>query len=334
MKTMKLVFAVIGLMLLFGCIGGEQPNPTQNESKNITPPVKIIVGEQQNQTGTKNLTEETPSENQTKGADYFYNPDQIFGIFFMDIAENGSQTDAILVKKGDLDILIDAGSKEKGGKVVDFLHAHGVDDIEVLISTSADPQRYGGIEAVAENFGIEEFWWSGDGSNSEYVKIVEQMGEKARIVKDGFSTNLNGMKFDLINPPQKPFGDFNNDAIVTRITDRNFSILLTSGIQTGAQGLLTNQKANQIKNQIITAPYYGVGAGTSNIGIFLITAKPQVMIITGSSDDSAKNGGSREPYKKLMKQYGIKWYETYVNGTIRVSSDGMTYDIQSLGKGQ
>ena len=123
----------------------------------------------------------------------------------------------------------------------------------------------------------------------------------------------------------------NNDAIVLRVTDRNFSILLTSGIQTGAQGKLISEKRNLIRADIIQAPYYGVGAGTSSIGLFLITAKPKTMIITGGSDETAANGGSRDPYKRLMLEHNITWYETYVNGTVRIVSTGQNYSIDSLG---
>ena len=78
------------------------------------------------------------------------------------------------------------------------------------------------------------------------------------------------------------------------------------------------------------APYYGVGAGTSSIGLLLLAAEPKAVIITGSADDSAANGGSREPFKRLMDQYGIPWYESYADGGLRVTTDGYEYAIQSL----
>ena len=78
------------------------------------------------------------------------------------------------------------------------------------------------------------------------------------------------------------------------------------------------------------APYYGVGVGTSAIGLLLLAAEPQDVIITGSSDDSAANGGSREPFTRLMEQYGIDWYEVYAEGGLRITTDGQDYAIQSL----
>ena len=341
---MRILAGIIVSMLLFGCLGGgEQPPGDAGNETNITnqtqkPPVQIIIGGQTNQTTGGNATEgPPPPPPELNGTQYEYNPDQLFGVYFIDVGGPGLQGDAILIKKGDLDVLVDAGAAEKGGMVVDFLRSKGVDDIEVLISTAADPRRYGGMGAVAEAFTIEEFWWNGDASHdANYSAVVERMTEAAeskdvRVVEDGFTADLNGMNFTAINPSDAArFDDVNNDAIVLRIVDRDISILLTSNIQTGAQGKLLNNKLDMIQVNILQAPYYGVGAGTSNIGVFLIKSKPQAVVISGSSDESAVNGGSREPFKRLMEQHGIPYYENYVAGALRISSDGKEYSIQAL----
>jgi competence protein ComEC len=339
---MRIVIGIIVLMLLFGCNGEDGPLPEENITNvtNVTeeepPPVTIIIGEQENQTVEANLTEEEEEvENVTEGIDYEYDPDQPLGLYFIYVGDTALHGDAILIKKGDMDVLVDAGPQQKSGEVIDFLRSRGVDDIEVLISTNGDPRHYGGIKAVADAFGIEELWWGGnDFGDAQYLDTINKVKSEAKstqVVEDGYTADLNGMDFEVLNPPAvDKFDDVNNDAIVTRIKDRNFSILLTSGIQTGAQGRLINQRTSEIKNPVIQAPYYGVGAGTGNIGIFLVTAKPEVMILSGSADDSPENGGSREPFERLMDQYGIEWRKNYEEGTLRITSDGTSYDIQAL----
>ncbi|MFH0737641.1 MAG: hypothetical protein V1827_03740 [Candidatus Micrarchaeota archaeon] len=333
-------------ILLAGCTDGGSP-PADNQSnqtpvKNDTPAV-IIIKNQTNQTIEKNETDgfeppPPPPQNDT-GFGYTYDPDQMLGVFLIDVGGPGLQGDAVLIKKGDLDILVDAGPKEKSAKVVDFLRAHSVDDIEVLVSTNADPRRFGGIGEVASVFAIEEFWWSGDDfDDPDYIAAVQKASEDAetvRIVEEGYGADLGGINLTVLNPPSGDrFDDFNNDAVVIRFVDRGFSMLLTSGIQTGAQGLLLNQHEDQLIADVLQAPYYGVGMGTSAIGVFLINAKPETVVISGSSDESAANGGSRDPFKRLMEQYGIRYYENYVNGSLRITSNGETYTVQALGKGQ
>lgn len=344
MKTYVLLAGLLLFIGFFGCLGGGQtelpPDENKTNETNKTQ-INIIIEEQKNQTAEKNETEESPPEEppETKELEYQYDPEQKFGIYFIDVGGPLLQGDAILIKKGDCDILVDAGSAEKSNRVIDFLRSHDVDDIEVLVSTNADPRHYGGMGAVADKFKIEEFWWNGEMfTDNDYATLITRMENGTKTVRkigDGFTADLNGISFTALNPPAgDTFDDVNNDAIVLRVVDRNFSLLLTSGIQTGAQGRLINQKTNDIKTEIMQAPYYGVGSGTSNIGVMLISAKPKIMIISGSKDESAANGGSRDPFKRLMTQYGIKWYENYVNGSVRIVGDGQVYNISVLGPGQ
>ncbi len=341
---MRLILVLVGVLLLFGCVGEEQPPQVEENITNVTaePPVTIIVGEQENQTIIQDYTEEPPGEEQpppekpvTIDLEYEETPEGVLGVYFIYVGGPGLHGDAILIKKGDFDMLVDAGPEENAGRVVDFLRSRGVDDVEVLVSTNADSRRYGGMENVASYFDIEHFWWSGESfGDADYSAFVNSMESEAKLVREverGFTTELNGINFEVLNPPKDRFEDVNNDALVIRVMDRNFSMLLTSGIQKGAQDKLVNEQAGKIKNQVVQAPYYGVGVGTSGIGLFLITAQPDDMIISGSADDSPENGGSREPFKRLMNQHGIAYYENYVDGTIRVTTDGQSYAIQGLG---
>jgi competence protein ComEC len=338
---MRLILGLIAMLMLFGCVIGEEPlngENVTNDSNETPSPVTIIVEEQENQTIEQNFTEEDDGpliEDSTTELEYEYTPEENVGVYFIYVGGPGLHGDAILIKKGDFDMLVDAGPQENAGKVVDFLNSRDVDDIEVLVSTNADPRHYGGLDLIADNFDIEHVWWSGDTfGDQEYAAVVDCLEDDSKLVTEvekGFVMDLNGMTVEVLNPPTGRFEDVNNDAIVTRITDRNFSLLLTSGIQSGAQGKLANEQPGKIKSHVIQAPYYGVGAGTSGIGIFLITADPDDMVISGSADDSPENGGSREPYKRLMNQYDIAWCENYVNGTIRITTDGQSYAIQGLG---
>jgi len=332
--------ALFAALLLTGCLGGgEQPPVQENKTNqtNATTVVNIIVQTQTNQTMGQNITAQPPEENVSVAnvTLYEYNPNQTFAVYFLYVGGPGLHGNAVLIRKGGLSVLVDAGPAENAGKVLDFLRSHEVHRLDVIVSTNADPRNYGGIGAVADAFPVQEFWWTGEAYGDQaYSALAQRMTnatKRVRIVERGFTQDLNGMEFRALNPPTtQRFEDVNNDAAVFRVSDRNFTLLLTSGIQTGAQGRLLNDEKENIQTQVMQAPYYGVGSGTSNIGIFLITAKPKDMIISGSGDESPANGGSREPFKRLMKQYGIAYYENYVNGTLRISSDGSSYAIQAV----
>ncbi len=340
---MRILIGLLALLLIFGCVEERPPETNVTPDENVTepPPVTIIIEDQQNQT-TEDVVipEDEPEENDTGDPtviDFVVEEGEPTGIFFIDVGDDFNHGNSILIKKGELDILIDAGPKEKANVVVDFLNSRSVDDIEVLISTNPDPRNYGGLETVIENFAVEQFWWSGESfGDQKYIQITNRISGKAKmtsLVEDGFSKELGGLKIEILNPPIERFDDSNNDAVVMKITEGNVSALLLSGIQKGAVQKLTNEKKSEIKTDIMMAPYYGTGEGTRDIGLFLLAAEPDYVIVTGSSDDSAENGGSREPFERLMEQYGIESLQTYVNGTLRVTTDGSEYAIQNVTSG-
>lgn len=339
---MRILVLLLALMLVFGCTEQPpQPPPNQtvapNQTNGSNQTINVIIGPQQNQTAGENATKppEPPPDTGRPGPKYDEEPNATLGMYFIYVGGPELHGSATLIKKGDVDILVDAGPAENAGRVVDFLRSRNVDDIELLVSTSADLRSYGGIPAVADHFEVESFWWGGSTfDDPAYEGIVARMQgvpEGASIVHAGNATALSGVMLEVLNPAASGrFGDINNDAIVLRVSDRNFSMLLTSNIQKGAQGRLINDEPEAIRTQVMQAPYYGVGAGTSDIRVFLINARPEAMVIAGSGDESAANGGSRDPFRRVMRDYNITWHENYVNGSLRLTSDGRTYAIGAV----
>ena len=340
-KTITIVFLLVVFVFVFGCINGEngQP-PEENETGNITN-ITVIIEEEQNVSIGVNESdgEEIPEEEEEiwEGIEYSYEPNATLGVYFLDTCDygTGEHGAAIFIKKGDLDILVDAGPAASAGKVVDYLKLRNIDDIDVLISTCADYRRYGGLDDVLDEFEVEEFWWGGEKmQDPEYGRIIDKATAKAksvRVVERGYETELNGIDIDALNPKMRDrFDDINNDAIVLRVDDRNLTLLLMSNIQTGAQGDLVSEFPDEIKVEIIEAPYYGVGAGTAFIALFLQESMPKYVVIEGCSDETMEvEGSTRLPFKRLMEQeqYEVDYFETYKQGTIRITVDEMGYSI-------
>jgi beta-lactamase superfamily II metal-dependent hydrolase len=345
----RVILGIVLMFLLFGCIdlGGDTTptTPITNQTGNGQPATgnatndsTIVIGTQENQTIEQNVTPpEPPKPNVTENISYNVSPNSSFAIYFIYVGEltNKIHGEAILIKKDDFEMLVDAGPSENAGKVIDFLKSRSVDDLEVVVSTNADPWHYGGLGQVASNYEIEEFWWSGktfnDGEYSSIVDAISSKAENTTIIERGFEASYHGMDFEVLNPKTKAFEDVNNDAIVIRMDDRNFSIVLLSGVQFGAQSEMINNMKDKLQVNMMSAPYYGLGAGTSGIGNFLTSAKPETMIVSGGPDESAASGGARDPFRRLMDEHNVNYYENYKGGTIRVASDGSTYAVSYFG---
>jgi competence protein ComEC len=337
----KIIILILALFLAFGCLGAE--TKPANTSRGEQKPITININNQTNQPTITNETAPTepidPVENPINNSvdpRYVEEPSVPFAIYFIDASDSTTHANAVLVKKGDFDLLIDAASEGRSGKVIDFLRSKNVDDIEVLVSTNADPRNYGGISRVLDTYEIENFWVGEESSNNDYSRIVDKAENEARKsyrVYRGFEKEYNGIKFEVLNPDKdRPFGDVNNEGVIIKVTNGNFSALLLGSAQTGVQGRLLNEEEGKVVDiPVIQAPYYGVGAGTSNIGIYLNKAKPKDVIISGSGTENAVMGGSRDPFRRLLNQYHIQYYETYRNGSIKVISNGLDYAVERDG---
>lgn len=348
--TIYKFFIVLGLVIFFfGCIEEKNGSPIKNGTKtekNIVFGPIIIIKEYEfilsrNNTRPENNTNISNISNKTI-PDYTFEPEKNLFIFFI----NASYTpnpylavpqerhgEAILIKKGDADILIDSGVAEQSTYLVNFLKAKGVDDLELFIITHARQENYGGMESILEHFEIEQFMWNKDnGGDQTYSSLLKKVEEKnIKIIEANYLTqlSLNGINFLVINPRNgtERFFNIDNDGIVLKITDRNFSIMTTGDVPFGAQ--LRIEKHYDPKSTVLQIPNYGLGSGSSNIFFLLDKVSPESAVITGHYVDPLDE---RLKIRESLKLKGIKYYTTYnasrsSTNIVRIISDGQEYSI-------
>ncbi|MFA6531103.1 MAG: MBL fold metallo-hydrolase [Candidatus Micrarchaeia archaeon] len=339
----KLLVLAVVLFLFFGCInfdflGGQKDGSTVTVTNGSQTGTSLVITSKTNYSTLNNDTNSNGKLNGSVGFRYVQTPDAMAVVYFIPVADESNQGDAIFIKKGDVDILIDAGPDTDGGKVIDFLKSKKVDDIEILVSTHPDPEHYGGIRAVAEKYGIEQFWWVGNSfGNTNYDKLISDLkarGVDVKIVSRDSTTSINGMNLRILNPPSTAVsaeGDadaMDNNAVAIKLLDRNFCLMFTSDILYEAQtqiGLLPDIQCN-----ILQMPYHGLGIGTSNIAMMLIKVQPKDAIVSGGVTDFHSQGGQQNSRISMFELLRIKDINSYVNyekGAVKVVSDGKTYAI-------
>lgn len=277
--------------------------------------------------------------------DYTFSPNQTLYVFFINVsyipdwtagAGNEHQGEAILLKKGDADILIDAGPAQNADYLINFLREKGVDDLELLVSTHARPENYGAMGKLLDNIPVEQFMWSGnDGDDAQYAALVQKAENLSKkTVSSAYLSNLsiNGINLMVINPHDgaSRLGSIDNNGLAFKISDRNFCLMTTSDIAYGAQTSIANSAQFSPKCAILQIPNYGLGAASSEIGSFLSKVAPKTAIITGSSFDPANE---RYSIYEQLRLANITIYKNFENGTatnvLRITADGYNYSISS-----
>ncbi|MDD5023410.1 MAG: MBL fold metallo-hydrolase, partial [Candidatus ainarchaeum sp.] len=194
-KTLFLL--ILGLMIFYGCINldvGEK----ETDGETTTPDGETIIntsldiGDEQ---GGSNIPG-GGNNGEPVGGDYDYQPDSGIAIYFIDVGRvESKQGEAILIKKGEYEILVDTGPEESDEELVSFLKNIVEGDLEILVLTHDDEEHWGGTENVLDNFKIKTAWVNKKGGSDEYNNLISKIeGEKITVneVKRGYEFNANG----------------------------------------------------------------------------------------------------------------------------------------------
>lgn len=326
---MRLLVVILLLFLTLGCVSEQTSSPEIKEIKRFLNISKFTILEEKETIikGEKNFDENSANKSLEKQLSYNFEPNQSLIIFFIDVSYNYSYLhelknpkrhgEAILLKKGDADILIDSGVEERANYLIDFLFKVGVDDIELYIATHGRKENYGGMRAVFGNFSVETLMWNNfTGDDENYYNLIENLSKKVkRVIIADYLMNfsINGIDFIVLNPKQnEKFLSIDNDGIVLKIIDRNFCLLTTGDITAGAQLRLSNdrniEKNISLQCKVLQIPNYGLGAGSGNIDIFLDRVKPTFAVITGSFFDPYRE---RQTIISKLKIRNIDYFSTF-----------------------
>lgn len=321
----KMIVVLLAALLLFaGCPGNGEtatvPGETGAEtSPGVTEHVSISPG-----TGTQVSAGEKEAETLPPATEYAENPDTNLFTYFISVGYGDTQGDAILIKKGDFDMLVDAGPYENRHAVVNFLFEKGVDDIEVLVSTHDDPEHYGGISYVGENFRIGEIWRPQEGSDA-YTAMLDSLPSSGGVkyMGKGDERIYNGIRIIVQNPEKGSgrFFDSDNDGIVLRLEDRGFCTLLTADIDGSAQ---TKILMDAEPCDVVQAPWHGMSEGLSHLDFFFDKLEPYALIVSGSEKDWTK---TRQTLFLKAQLRGIDVYENYDGKSAKVTFDGNDFAV-------
>lgn len=326
MVSMKWIAFGLVLLLVFGCTGPEA-TPAGNGTPatgNQTGGGHLVIGE-----GEGTVVTQGGGEAPVPAANYTSTPSSDLRVYFFNVGYGDIQGDAILIKKGDLDILVDAGPVEKQQSLVTMLLEKGVDDFELVVSTNDDPEHTGGLQYVSTKFKFGELWRPEEGSENYTAYLNGLHAESYRIVGAGDSETLNGVKLTVLNPikGEDRFFDVNNDGVVLKVEDRGSCILLTGDIL-GSQRYVADASG---PCDIVQWPNHGMSEGLTEINYFMDKTQPVLIVISGSATDwtnsrqSLINAAFLGNNESVVRNITV--LENYLGKDVSVIWDGEMYNV-------
>jgi len=266
-------------------------------------------------------------------------------ITFLDVGHG----DSILIElpKGKT-MLIDGGGLYEDqfdiGKnvVAPFLWKKKIHRIDTLVLTHPDPDHFKGLNFIASQFSIGQFWDGGLQSDSEsYFRLKDILSEKKTerltLTEKTPPQSIKGVELSFFNPPaldeiQKPkkISSFiNNSSLVIKLRFKNVSFLFPGDIEKEAEERML-RKDYPLKVDVIKIPHHG--SLSSSTPLFLEKVKPAYAILSVGE----RNLG-RLPHPEVLRRYselGSRIFRTDRHGAITMITDGEKIEIKTFLKGE
>ena len=283
-KIFLLIFLSLGLFL-FGCLDNPENN-SNNSSGNLADANKEMASQNIEVHETEQIYSNNNSNSEEPPSEYTVTPEANLKIYFIGLGSDSAtnSSEAILIKKGDLDILVDASNSKYGKKLSNFLTDAQVDDIELFISTYDDPNRYSGLEEVSRHFKIGSIARANLGSE-EYKDYLDSFGLTESYLEEGDTITLNNVSITVLAPSKSHYSlaqlEPNVGALILKVEDRDFCALLTSDASETTLNYVASRKLAK-DCDVVEAPRYGLWVDELHFPQILADADPSALVITGS----------------------------------------------------
>ncbi len=246
-----------------------------------------------------------------------------FSVHFIDVG----QGDCLLIRSGNISVLIDSGEKEYSSKVIAYLEAQNIKKLDYIIATHPHSDHIGGLSDIIDQFPVGKIYMSGvpkeiTPTTAIYENLLNTIKKNdLKISCPNFRETLDLGKAKLeLFPPRKKYDNLNNCSIISKLTCGDTTFLFTGDAEKEAEQDLIKSGVDLNANVLKVGHH---GSGTSSSDEFLEKVYPQFCIISCGADNSF-NHPNKSTVVRLNK-YTQNVIRTDLFGTIIIETDGKNY---------
>jgi len=246
----------------------------------------------------------------------------IVTVYFFDVG----QGDSIFIDTNNKDVLIDGGPRSASLTVLNYLSELNISHVDIVVATHPDADHIGGLITVLNSsIQVDMVLYNNQTSTTKtYQEFISLAGDKMVVAERGQVYVLDyNVNFTVLNPTQPlEFSDTNDNSIVLRLQVENISFLFTGDATFETEENMMNAGLN-LKSQVLKVAHHGSKYSTSTE--FIQAVKPIYAVI--SVGENPYGHPSPETIQRLLNEDVIV-YNTQVSGTIVMSTDGQTIQVQ------
>jgi len=244
-------------------------------------------------------------------------------IHFIDVG----QADATFIVTDGGTMLIDAGSRRSGPRVVEYLQELGIEEITYVVATHPHEDHIGGMDLVLNAFTIGTVPLPDiSHTTATYERMIEAI-ETHNIPTyaplAGHVFEMGGAVFTVIHPTHNDNGRNLNDwSISKHVAFGNFSMVTTGDAEIPAEREMIATGLN-LSAEVLRLGHHG--SRTSTTQEFLDAVDPSIVIIQVGADNRYGH-----PHQEVMDRLtGMRIYRNDHHGDIVLTTDGTNIDIST-----
>ena len=254
----------------------------------------------------------------------------VLDVYVLDVGQGDS---IFLRSPAGKTMLVDA-SVSGAYEVIDkFLQAQGVNKLDIVIGTHPHADHIGGMRKVVENYEIGAYYMPDAATNTAtFEKLLDTLDARNVPVRQAIAGENAFIPWDeqveirILSPFGGEEYDLNNASVVCRVRFGDTAIMLTGDAEAPAEKTALNElPASYFAATVLKMGHHGSSSSTTQA--FFDAVNPAIAIMSLGADNTY--GHPHKETLALLKDAGIPYYRTDLDGTVRITLDGSTYVVET-----
>jgi competence protein ComEC len=200
--------------------------------------------------------------------------------------------------------------------VLPFLHAQGLDKIDLLVVSHGDNDHIGGAASLMRGMDTEQVLTSVPKQLLAYIPLECTAGQ---------SWLWDEVKFTILSPHQE-FVSENDKSCVLKIQSKQGGVLLTGDIEAATEAWLVKTYGEVLKSKVLIAPHHG--SKTSSTAGFLQAVQPDYVLIPAGFHNQF--GHPHHDVLVRYQQVHTQWLNSADSGAITINVKNNAWSVQKI----
>lgn len=245
-------------------------------------------------------------------------------VHFIDVGEG----DCTLLESDDEFVLIDAGERDYGEEVLEYIEDRGADELKYVIATHPHSDHVGGLRTVIDGMDTENFITVSCESDTytweKLLRAVDRNSINTIEAEVGQTYSFGEASFTIMGPVSRDVENYNNLSVVTKVTCGDIGFLLMGDAERESEYEIVDA-GSDLSAEVLRCGHHGSSDASSDK---LLKAVDPAFAIASCGEGNEYGHPHRETIQKF-RTMDCPFFRTDEAGTIVAYTDGKSLRFEA-----